>query len=416
MKLYPRLARRFAHDEFTKQAALGLRELAESADTTHPLMTWPATGAARVTPQELANLRTDILAAAEDHGWPEPLSQDLQRTFDLTLARILWDHAELSPAEAGFGDVWSFLALVLVPDVVWWRAGASTNVERLVATDLTRHTLARLWWRALLFTHGLDDPEQGWELWRSSEIGEADLDQIQTRRGGYGRSPKVFRAVVRLYPLFTELAAASGVERRRLWRDQYLRWLLRLGAFTDFSGLPEDEVNEDLEALARQLEPAAAQPTEGDEESQPLEEIVGVREFDALPLRMVVVHLAHAVRSSGELADDELSDAFERAAGITVPAGRREILNGIAWQGVPLHYLAHEGEPGASKWRPGTVLPAPDRRWGDWSIDSFKAHVAATNGEADREALAAELFAGRAGRTVRRIVRAAIQEANPRQP
>jgi site-specific DNA-cytosine methylase len=59
-------------------------------------------------------------------------------------------------------------------------------------------------------------------------------------------------------------------------------------------------------------------------------------------------------------------------------------------------------------------FPQVDRRWGDWSIDSFKAHVAATNGEADREALAAELFAGRAGRTVRRIVRAAIQETRPR--
>jgi hypothetical protein len=415
MRLYPRLARRFAHDQFTRQAALGLRELAESADTTHPLMTWPATGAVRVTPTQLASLRTEVVEAAEGYGWPEPLSPDQQRALDLTLARILWDRAELTPAEAGFGDVWSFLSLVLLPDVVWWRAGTSTNIERFVATDLTRHTLARLWWRALLFTHGLADPEQGWELWRSSDIGEADLDQIQTRRGGYGRSPKVFRALVRLYPLVTELAAASGVDRRSLWRDQYLRWLLRLGAFTDFSGLAEEQLDEDLEALARQLEPIP-EPSPGDEEeSQLLNETDRVQDFDALALRMVVVHLAQAVRSNGELADDELYEAFERAAGIPVPPGRREILFGIAWQGVPLHYLAHEGDPGASKWRPGTVLPAPDRRWGDWSIDSFKAHVATTNGDMDREALAAELFTGRAGRTVRRIVRAAIQETRPRQ-
>jgi hypothetical protein len=410
VKLYPRLGRRFALDEFTKQAALGPHELAEVADTTHPLLTWPATGAPRITPEELAKLRTEIIATAEEHGWPEPLSQDRQRALDLRLARILWDHAELTPAEAGFGDVWSFLALVVMPDVVWWRAAGSTNVERFVATDLTRHTLARLWWRALLFTHGLDDPQHGWELWQTSEIGEADLDQIQTRRGGYGRSPKVFRALVQLYPVFTELAAASGVERRKLWRDQYLRWLLRLGAFTNFTGLPEAQLEEELAVLARELEPVTPPPNDEDEGTQTGEEINEVTDFDALPLRMVVVFLAQAVRSNGELSDDELYEAFERTAGLSLPPARREVVYGIAWQGVPLHYLAHEGDPGASQWRPGSVLPAPDRRWGDWTIDSFKEHVASTNGETDRDRLAAELFTGRAGRTVRRIVRAAIQE------
>jgi hypothetical protein len=123
-----------------------------------------------------------------------------------------------------------------------------------------------------------------------------------------------------------------------------------------------------------------------------------------------VVHLAQAVRSTGELSDQELYEALERAVGITLPPNRREIVYGIAWQGVPLHYLAHEGDPSASRWRPGNVLPAPDRRWGDWSINSFKEHVASTNGEPDRDRLAAELFTGRPGRTVRRVVRAALQE------
>ena len=410
MKLYPRLSRRFAHDEFARQAALGPNELAVTADTTHALITWPATGASRVTPQELANLRAEIVAAAEQHAWPRQLSQVGQRELDLLLARILWERADLSPAEAGFGDVWSFIAMVLVPEVVWWRAAGSTNIERFVASDLTRHTLARLWWRAQLFTYGLDDPEEGWELWRSSSIGEADLDQIQTRRGGYGRSPKVFRALVRLYPVFTELASTSGIERRRLWRDQYLRWLLRIGAFTNFSGLPEAELVEEFEVLARRLEGAAAPPSRTSVESLRSDAITGIHEFDALPLSMVVVHVAQAVRSGGELADEELYEAFEHAAGCSLPPSRREIVYGIAWQGVPLHYLAHEGEAGASTWRPGRVLPAPDRRWGEWSIESFKEHVAASNRDTDRDRLAAELFSGRAGRTVRRVVRAAVQE------
>lgn len=410
MKLYPRLGRRFAHDEFIRQAALSLHELAETADTTHPLTTWAATGAPRITPYELAELRSLLVAAVTAHGWPDPLPPSEQRALDLMLARILWEHTDLTPAEAGFGDVWSFLALVLVPDVVWWRAAGSTNVERFVATDLTRHTLGRLWWRAQLFTHGLDDPEQGWELWQSSEIGEADLDQIQTRRGGYGRSPSVFRALVRLYPLFGELSTEADVDRRTLWRDGYLRWLLRLGAFIDFTGLSEAELDEDLEAIARRLEPIVVLPEDEDDRSHHADAMDSVREFDAVPLSMAVVHLTEAVRANGEVTDRDLYEALKRVAGITVPSNRHEIAYGIAWQGVSLYYLAQDGERGSAIWRPGSTLPAPDRRWGEWSIDSFKDHVASGNSGNDPDRLAVELFSGRAGKTVRRVVRAAIRE------
>src|SRR5262249_6542108 len=116
----------------------------------------------------------------------------------------------------------------------------------------TRHTLARLWWRAHLFTHGLDEPERGWGLWRDSDIGEADLDQIQTRRGGYGRSPRVFRTLVSLYPDVTVLADDHGTNRRTFWRQAYLRWILRLGAFTDFAAIEESALRHDLLTVAEE--------------------------------------------------------------------------------------------------------------------------------------------------------------------
>ena len=137
-----------------------------------------------------------------------------------------------------------------------------------------------------------------------------------------------------------------------------------------------------------------------------------VTSFDSLPLSSLVVRLTEAVRAAGGVAGVDLADAFERSSGIRVPPHRAEILNGIAWQGKTLRYLVLDEADGGSTWRPGSVLPAPDRRWRSWSIDSFKDHVATSNGRSELTVLCAELFAGRAGVTVKRIARAALREAN----
>jgi hypothetical protein len=412
VKLFPRLPSRFAEGVFVEQSELPFERIVGA--TSHRFMIWPATGADRVTKAELERLSSSLREVAVAHGYPGTLARVDQTAVDLALAHVLWQTADLSTSEAGFGDVWSFLALVLVPDVVWWRAAGSTNIERFVATDLTRHTLARLWWRAQLFTWGLEDPEEGWEIWRQSKIGEAELDQIQTRRSGYGRSPRAFRSLVKVYPAIAQLADQAGINSRTLWRQSYLRWVLRLGAFTDFAGMPEIDLQEDLLALAHQVAAAAAAPAAIEEDAAEREEetepAAAEESFDALPLSTLVVHLTEAVRAAGEVARLDLAAAFERSSGITVPRPRADILAGIAWQAQRLKYLSHTGGDTQTIWHPGPVLPAPDRRWGEWSIDTFKAHLQGLNGGGDLDSLCAELFAGRAGTTVKRIVRAAINE------
>jgi hypothetical protein len=255
----------------------------------------------------------------------------------------------------------------------------------------------------------LEDADEGWELWRSSAIGEADLDQIQTRRGGYGRSPTVFRALVRVYPLVTALATDAGVDRRAFWRRSFLRWVLRIGAFADFASVDEVELEADLTRLARECDPSALSAERVDGE---IVEVADGGDFDAQPLSTVVVRLVEAIRERGEVADGDLCSTLEATTGIQVPRERRDIVHGIAWQGAALHYLTNQENGGLSVWRPGSILPAPDRRWGGWSVQSFKRHVAKDKGR-DVDDLAADLFSGRAGRTVRRLVRAAIRETEP---
>jgi hypothetical protein len=410
MKLYPRLARRFANDEFEKQGSMSVAEREQRANTTHPMQTWPATGAVRVTVAELSETREAVLGVARDHGWPEPLTREKQRGFDLAAAQVLWERASLTPAEAGFGDVWSFLALVLVPDVVWWRASGSTNIERFVGTDLTRHTLARLWWRAHLLNWGTDDSPASWSLWAESSIGEADLDQIQTRRGGYGRSPKMFRSLLRAYPTVIATATSAETDRRELWRQAFLRWLLRLGAFTNFSGLTEDEITEELLKLTNT--PGEIPIPDPGEESEPTEDTSDTESesLDDQPLQTIVVRITEAVRARGSLSDTDLCAALLSDAGITVSADRDAVVRGIAWQGKTLGFLTRTDNGGIQEWAPGETLPAPDRRWGEWSITSFKRYVAGLDPEPDEQTLAQELFRGRSGRTVRRVVKLALRE------
>ena len=409
MKLFPRLPHRLARELFDEQTRTPFDRIPTGC--SHAFEIWPATGAERISQSELADLGSSIRAVARKHGYPTALKANDLAVFDRELARELWMTSGLRPAEAAFGGVWSFLALVLVPDVVWWRAVGSTNVERFVASDLTRHTLARLWWRALLFTKGLQDPEMGWSLWESSTIGEADLDQIQTRRAAYGGSPEAFRCLVDVYPRVGELADSCAIGRREFWRTAYLRSLLRLGAFTQFTGASEVELRKDLLAVASGVAEAAkatgtpAMAPTSNRDPVPVQEL----DFDTVPLDTIVVLLAQAVRANGGVTREGLSAAFSLTSGISVPPDRADILHGIAWQGEALKYLKHEERPQGIVWLTGTVLPADDRRWRGWSIESFRGHIAALDDDTQRDLpqLCEMLFAGRPGQTVKRVARAA---------
>src|SRR4051812_5414459 len=122
MKLYPRLLSRFARQLFEEQVNASLDELESRAAAEHPLMTWPAVGAARVTPDELLETRRALMAVARRYGYPVSPRVPSLGSLDREFAFALMRGTELTPAEADFGEVWSFLALVLVPDLTWWRA------------------------------------------------------------------------------------------------------------------------------------------------------------------------------------------------------------------------------------------------------------------------------------------------------
>jgi hypothetical protein len=402
LRLHPRLPRAYAvlrWDSLKGMDAATARM--QLADIVPEEAVWTATGAPRMTEDDLLKLRDALVGAVAELPFGEPLSTAQRDAFDNAITHVYAEHARLFPAEAAHLEVWSYHAFVLVPDLALWRWShmETPNIERFVGIDLTRHTFGRLWWRWYTFTGGqLDDPH-GWALLEG--LKEADLDQLQSRRGAYGVDPPIVRALAEIYIEVKERSTTSGVSSRDLWRD-LLKRLLRRGAFVAFGALDADV----LKAAAReQLEVTiAALTSDGLAPDTPMVRAPAWQSFDDVQLRHIVVAVTEAVEDAGTLDDSALPDAVQQRLGVEVPGRFRPVLAGFAWMGATLGYIRRDED--RDRWHLGPTPPAPDNRWGDWTPAKIRK-VAANNGGVDAD-LIGTVFSGRAGQTVRRTIRASV--------
>jgi len=161
-------------------------------------------------------------------------------TFDLDVARILHERCGLVAGEAAVRDIWVFLALVLLPDVSYWRY-PRPPVDRILGTDITRHVWGRLWWRA----HLLARPAANGRYDLLDTFGEAAFDQIFARRRSIGGSRTLVRALAEIWPDVRR----GGLDERKVLID-VLKRILRAGAVIDFGSLDDDELRCQLTAVA----------------------------------------------------------------------------------------------------------------------------------------------------------------------
>ncbi len=240
--LFPRLLAVTAKPMHEKYRDLKLAELTRHAATNHPSSVYVATGGDRVSEETLAQLRALVLELAGDAGFPEESTRKLRGSFDLRLAAALHSKMGVVPAEAASGDVWAFMALVLLPDVAYWRYPLPPG-DRVLGTDLTRHTFGRMWWRAQL-VHSPDEPDPYAAL---KIFGEDAFDQIYTRRRALGGSPHVVKAILRTWSGLD----LRGINERAALRDFLMR-LLRLAPFLLFDALSEEALDTELRFVARE--------------------------------------------------------------------------------------------------------------------------------------------------------------------
>lgn len=239
-QLWPRLNPALARMLFTELAGTSTENLAAAARNEHAQTTYAATGGARVSPRQIGALVTDLRTTAVEFGYPTPADESERIGFDRAAAEVLFAGMDLTTVEAAHRGVWNFVALVAAPDLVQWRFGRG-NTERWIASDLTRHMFARLWWQALTFAVPTPDGRRDFSLLRG--LSESDLNQITERRSLAG-NPRLAQAVARV-----ALSDSDGRSRRTILRDLTPRLRRRL-AFIDFAVLTDEQLDDQVRALA----------------------------------------------------------------------------------------------------------------------------------------------------------------------
>ncbi|MEW2254807.1 DUF6339 family protein [Streptomyces sp. NPDC047869] len=240
--LYPRLLTEQAKPLFDEFRGLPVGELSQRVAVAHDSAVYVATGGDRISPTRLQELRAGVLDLAKQAGFPDESDRSRNAEFDLQLAALL--HAEMGmvPAEAASRDVWAFLALILLPDVAFWRYPQPPK-DRVLGTDLTRHVFGRLWWRAQL----VRSSDQAYPYAALEILGEAAFDQIYARRAALGGSPHLVRAILHVWKDLD----LTGLNERETLRD-FLKRLLRLAPFVLFDGIEESALADELRAVAQE--------------------------------------------------------------------------------------------------------------------------------------------------------------------
>lgn len=235
---YPRLPRDVAESLLDELRDLSPGQLARMAGTSHPRQEWHPTIPARVTEDELRQLRTDVVAIAAGHGYPVQLPRGGHTIFDQQLAVHLYEAMGIVAAEAAAGGIWSFLATVLLPDVAAWRY-PDRHRDRFIGSDLmigtsNRHVFGRLWARVCILG-----------AQTSSGLGEDNVASLFERPtiGGY---PRLARAIGEAH--IRTIAVTGIVQSQRLMRDAMKR-LRRLAVLISFDALDDDQLRELLEEV-----------------------------------------------------------------------------------------------------------------------------------------------------------------------
>lgn len=226
--LWPRLPETIAESEFEVLPRDGPR----TGALRHPAQIYTPVGGARATDADIRALIERLEHVARRYGFPTAQPAPVRVAFDREAATALRVSLDLSWSEAGQPGTWSFVALVVVPHLTYWRFGTN-NPERWIASDLTRHTWARLWWQAVVFE---SDPQV------FHDLTESDLNQLLERRtlGGDARvTCALARAIVERTP-------EGGTPRRAVIRDATARLRRRL-EFIDPAAIGDA----DLRAMCR---------------------------------------------------------------------------------------------------------------------------------------------------------------------
>ena len=143
--VYPRLPLAIARARITEIAealASAAGAVTGLADVSHPRAAPVATGGRLADADRIADVRTAVLTHLEAWTTRGEVTRARAAAFDLDLGRVLHEHLAIVPADAAHGGTWSFLTLIVLPDIAVLRF-PDLHVDRLIGTP--RNVLRRTW-------------------------------------------------------------------------------------------------------------------------------------------------------------------------------------------------------------------------------------------------------------------------------
>jgi len=192
------------------------------------MLSFAASGGSRS--EELAS---DVGAAIREiamrSGFPGNTSQVARSKFDRDTGIFLASHPELGSGEQLRDDVWSYLATVVVPDIVSWRF-PDRAPHRF--SGGVRNTLQRLWSRGRVLDRGEGQPDR-WGLVRS--LSEDAAVQIFERASIGGSKP----LAMAMAEGWVNMAAGIGRERMEPIMRRATKLVRLKNEIVDIAGLPE---------------------------------------------------------------------------------------------------------------------------------------------------------------------------------
>lgn len=229
---YPRLPDGVAADLLRALTGLSHAELVDRSALEHRATSFYPTRGAETTTEELRNLQTAIRDLASECGYPTTAGKGSPalREFDQRCCALLFEKMNIVTADASNDGVWSFLSLVVLPDVAFWRfpnQHEREDYERLLGRP--RNIFRRLWWRA----HNVG-PVLGSRLLEDEAVGILERSTI-------GGNPAVASAIAREH--LRRIDGELTVQRTELLRDVMKR-IRRLAALVSLGGLNADELSE----------------------------------------------------------------------------------------------------------------------------------------------------------------------------
>ena len=235
MWLYPRLPRPVAERLAARLKRIAPTDRVALAFERHGRAAVAPTGGPEVPVEHLQHLADSIRAAFAEE-MRDRMKPGSEARVDARLGRLLHDKMAIIVSDAAHEGVWSFLSVVLLPDVTTWRF-PDCHPSRLVGTP--RNALRRTWWRQHVLGDIIGDAEQP----IARPLGEDELVGI-FERSRMARSHELARCIAR-YILSLDLPDRSSFSRELAKR------IRRLLAYVNVDSLERGQI-ESLVAEAGQ--------------------------------------------------------------------------------------------------------------------------------------------------------------------